>query len=399
MLLRFLSVLLTLVIVSPAFAQLRPDELEKDFMVKLVLRDSSRFAAYVLARPVPDRIIAETRYGRLEIPLSRIDYAEDYRFNYILKDEVRKVATRNNIDFQNNKVTRFFSRPKLPDVSTVRTKDHDLFKGQRLLFDDSAHVILATAFGNLIFKYPQIDYIDNYTGQGDRREEFFTSTYLNVEDRRESQTFITPNAHSFGEGHTFLASYMVAGLQLNHGVTDWLSINGGGVFAPFLPTPVLTGTAGLKVTPLQSEMFGIAAGVQGVYSEVVKVTRIAFPYVVATYGGWESQFSILAGYSIKNEEDSVGFKYTAENALIAVAGALRVGENLKLMSELFFIQDFAIVPAVFSMRYFDKNLTIDAGVVVSLYTAGTARTTKTLGEYVFNTEFKLIPMVSGSYHF
>jgi hypothetical protein len=395
--LAFTCVILLLSTLS--YAQLQPQELDKDFVVKLVLRDSSRFAAYVLAKPVPDRIIVETRYGRLEIPLAHIEYAEDYRFNYILKDEIRKIATRNNIDFQNNRVTRFLTRPKLPDVSTVRTKDHDVFKGNRLLFDDTAHVILATAYGNVIFKYPQISYIDNYTGEGDRREDFFTATYLTAEDRRASQTFITPNAHSFGEGHTFISSYMLAGLQLNHGITDWLSINGGGVFAPFLPTPVLTGTAGIKVAPLQSEMFAMAAGVQGVYSEVVKVTRIAFPYIAATYGGWESQLTILGGISFKNEEDSLGFKYTAQNALLGVAAALRVGENLKLMSEMFSIEDFAIVPAIFSMRYFEDNLTVDAGVVLSLYTAGTARTNRTLGEYVFNTEFKLIPMVSGSYHF
>ena len=62
-------------------------------------------------------------------------------------------------------------------------------------------------------------------------------------------------------------------------------------------------------------------------------------------------------------------------------------------------EDFDIVPAVISMRYFDDQLTIDAGLVFSLYTAGNARETPTLGEYVFGTKFGLIPMVSGSYHF
>lgn len=397
-LLRPLSLLIILVACN-ASAQLGPQDLDKDFLVKLVLKDSSRFTAYILGKPVPDRIIAETRYGRLEIPLARIDYAEDHRYNYVMKDDVRRISTRNNVDFQANKVTRFLSRPKLPDISTIRTKDHDLFKGHRYLFDDSAHVIVSTAYGNLYFKYPQIDYIDNYSGMNDRREEFITSAYLTSEDKRASQTFITPNARAFGSDNAFVASYMVAGLQMNYGPTDWLSLNGGGVFAPFLPTAVLTGTAGIKITPYQSDVVSLAGGIQGVYSEVVKVTRIAFPYAVATYGNWESQLSILGGISYKNEEDSVGFKYTASNMLLAVAGAQRVGDNLKVMGEMFFIEDFEIVPAIFSMRYFDQDITIDAGVVMSLFTSGNARTTKTLGEYVFNTEFKLIPMVSGSYHF
>ena len=77
---------------------------------------------------------------------------------------------------------------------------------------------------------------------------------------------------------------------------------------------------------------------------------------------------------------------------------MRVGENLKVMTELYFIGDFGIVPTVFTVRYFENNMTIDAGVVFSLYKAGN-RNMKTLGEYVFSTAFDVVPMVSGSYHF
>ena len=381
------------------FAQIKPENLDKDYLVKLVLKDSSRFTAYVLARPVPDRVIVETRNGRLEIPLNRIEYAEDYRFNNILRDDIRTLAARNTIDFQSQQLTKYLSRPKIQSISTIRTKDHDVFKGQRYQFDDTANVILYTSYGNLFFKYPKIDFVDNWSGSGDRREDFRSSAYFTFVDRRASQTFITPTARAIGGGETFLASYMVAGLQFNHGFTDWLSFNGGGVFAPFLTPQVLTATAGVKITPIQTDLFGLAAGVQGVYSEVVKVTRIAFPYVVATYGDEYSHLSLLGGLSYKNEEDSTGFKYTARNSVLAAAGAMRAGDNLKLQAELFFIEDFDIVPAVISMRYFDEQLTIDAGLVFSLYTAGNARETPTLGEYVFGTKFALIPMVSGSYHF
>lgn len=398
--LRLLTLIVTLVLnAGVSQAQIKPENLDKDFLVKLTLKDSSRFTAYILARPVPDRVIVDTRNGRLEIPIANITLVEDYRFNNILKDEIRTISTRNTIDFQSQNLTKYLSRPKQQSPSVVRTKDHDVFKGNRYQFDDTANVIMYTPYGNLFFKYPKIDYVENWSGTGDRREDFRTSAYFTAYDRRASQTFITPTARAFGEGHVFLASYMVAGLQFNYGITDWLSFNGGGVFAPFLDPQVLTATSGLKITALQTDLFGLAAGFQGVYSEVVKVTRIAFPYVVATYGDESSHLSLLGGYSMKNEEDSVGFKYTAENPLLAVAGAMRAGENLKLQAEMFFISDFDIVPAVVSMRYFDESLTIDAGLVFSLFTSGSARGGKTLGEYVFQQEFKLIPMVSGSYHF
>jgi hypothetical protein len=52
------------------------------------------------------------------------------------------------------------------------------------------------------------------------------------------------------------------------------------------------------------------------------------------------------------------------------------------------------------MRYFDNNLTVDIGVAFSLYKAGAAQTTPTLGEYVFNVKsFPIVPAVSMSYHF
>jgi hypothetical protein len=397
--LAFVVLFLLTLMASAATAQMKPEELGPDFVVKLVLKDSSQFYATILARPTPDRVFAETRNGRLEIPLKDIEYALDYRFNFVLKDDLRTIAIKNAADNANYKVARFLSRPKLPDISTVYTKDLDVFRGHRYLFDDTAHVILSTAYGNLYFKYPKLDKIENFSGSNDTREDFFTTTYLVARDPRTSQGFITPNARAFGDSNMFIADYMLAGLQFNYGPTNWLSLNAGGVFAPFLPTQITVGTAGFKITPYQSSLFTIAVGAQGVYSEVVKITRIGFPYAVVTYGTWEGELSILAGVSYKREDDSNMHPYTKANPLLAIDGDLRVGENLKAGIELFFINDFEIIPVLFSLRYFQNNLTIDAGVVFSLYKPGAARTTKTLGEYVFNASIGVIPLVSASFHF
>ncbi len=384
-------------------AQLRPEELTPDSYVKLVLNDSSQFYVVVLGRPLPDRILVETRHGHLEVPLASISYALDYRYNWVQKDDLKKVALKNSVDAQKFEVTQYLSRPKLPDVSLVATKDHDLFSGHRILFNDSAHVVLSTTFGNLFFKYPDLDYVDNWTGQNDRRENFETSTYLTSKDPLSSQEFLMPTARAYGGGNVFLMDYMLGGLQANYGASDWLSINGGGVFAPFLPTTVTTATAGVKITPVSTELFGLAAGFQGVYSDVKKITRIGFPYIVGTYGTWESELSILGGVSYQSTTTidtvtNLSKPYYPINSVIGIAGDMRVGENLKAAVEMYFIGDFGIVPTVFSIRYFENNLTIDVAVVFSLYKAG-SRGMLTLGEYVFNTPFDVVPLVSGSYHF
>src|ERR1035437_8040772 len=90
-----------------ASGALRPDELTPDSYVKLVMRDSAQFYVVVLGRPLPDRIIAETRYGRLEIPLAAISYAIDYRYNWVQKDDLKHDALRATADEAKYDVARF----------------------------------------------------------------------------------------------------------------------------------------------------------------------------------------------------------------------------------------------------------------------------------------------------
>ncbi len=377
---------------------MRPQDLARDYLVKLVMKDSSQFYGIVLTKPLPDRILFQTRYGRLEIPLKDIYYAVDYRFNFVMRDEMRKEALNNSIDVEKYHLTQQLANSKLETQSVVHTEKLDVFYGNRYLFDDTAHVVLSTEWGELYFTYPDLSYIDNYSGNNDRRKEFFTPSYLSVKDPMASQGFITPNGIAFGRDNNFLSDYLFGGLQLNYGPTDWLSLNLGGVFLP-LKNNIVVATGGAKFTPYSSEKWHVSIGIQGMYSQVVKTSRLGLGYGAVTYGNWESQLTLFGGYTL-NHTDSLGYSNTKNDEILIVQAAQRVGENLKLGMELFFISNFEIVPVLFSIRYFDNNLTIDVGVVFSLYKAGAARTTKTIGELVFNVpDFPIVPLVSGSYHF
>ncbi len=392
-------VILFIIIGSSALqAQMRPQDLGRDFIVKLVMKDTTEFYGIVLQKPVPDRIIFQTRYGRLEIPLKDIEYAVDYRFNFVLKDEIAETSSKNAIDVQKNNLGQYLNQQRAEYFSVVHTNTHDIFRGNRYLFDDSSHLILSTDWGDLYFIYTNISYVDNYSGSNDRRKEFYTTQYLNIKDPRASQTFITPTSFAYGAGNNFLTDYLFGGLQINFGITDWLSANLGGVFLP-LKDNVIVGAAGIKVTPYESELWRVAVGGQGLYSQVVHTTRLGMIFGEATYGRWDANLTLLGGMTFKNE-DTDSIRYTAKDFLIAVAGSERVGENLKVNAELFFISNFEIVPVIASIRYFQEDLTIDVGVVFSLYKSGAARTSKTLGEYVFGAaDFPIIPVISGSYHF
>ncbi|HEX5315863.1 MAG TPA: hypothetical protein VFX22_04350, partial [Candidatus Kapabacteria bacterium] len=117
----FLLIIFIVIAGNQAVAQIAPADLTPDSYVKLILDDSSQFYVNVLGRPLPDRIIAQTKYGRLEIPLARIQSVIDYRYNYVDKEDLMREAIKNDADDQKYAITKFLSQPKLPDTSTVLT--------------------------------------------------------------------------------------------------------------------------------------------------------------------------------------------------------------------------------------------------------------------------------------
>ena len=92
---------------------MRPRDLARDYLVKLVMKDSSQFYGIVLTKPLPDRILFQTRNGRLEIPLKDIYYAVDYRFNFIMLDDLKKEALNNTIDVEKYHLTQLLGNSKI----------------------------------------------------------------------------------------------------------------------------------------------------------------------------------------------------------------------------------------------------------------------------------------------
>lgn len=381
-----------------SFAQMKPTDIGKDYLVKFVMKDSSEFYGIVLQKPVPTRFVVATRYGRLEIPASDINYAIDYRFNFIMYDEIKKSAIANMTNFEKKNLGVYLNYNKLETQSILKADNVEIYRGYRYMFDDSAHVILATDWGDLFFTYPNIKSVDNYSGNGDKRTDFFSREYLTLTDPRHWQGFITPNAMAMGEGKGSINNYLIGSLQVNYGFTNWLSANIGGSFIPFLPNTVKVATGGIKITPYSQNPWHISVGGQAMYSEITKETRLLFGFATATYGNADANLSILGGYAIKRETDTI--TYNAQNPLLAFMGAARVGENLKIIGEMFFVDDYPVVPFMATLRYFSERVTVDIGVVFSLFKAGGVKTTETIGESIFGvSEFPIVPVIAGSYHF
>jgi hypothetical protein len=381
-----------------SFAQMKPTEIGKDYLVKFYMKDTSEFYGIVLQKPVPNRFIVATRYGRLEIPASDINYAVDYRFNFVMYEDIKKAAIANMTNVEKKNLSVYLNYNRYETKSVLFTSNTETYRGFRYMFDDSAHVILATDWGDLFFTYPDIKKIDNYSGTNDTRSDFYSKEYLALVDPRHWQGYITPNAMPMGVGKASLNDYLIASLQFNYGITDWLSANIGGAFIPFLPNTVKVATGGIKVTPYSEGRWHISAGAQGLYSEVTKETRLFFPFAVATYGTVDANLSVLGGYAMKEETDTI--TYQAQNPLLAFMGAARVGENIKIIGEMFFIDEYPVVPFMATLRYFSQKFTVDVGVVFSLFKAGEKHSNETIGETIFGvSEFPIVPVIAASYHF
>jgi hypothetical protein len=394
----FYAFVLLCTFTRPIQAQLQPSDLSKGYLVQLTLNDRSHFYGIVLSKPVPGRILFQTRNGRLEIPLEDILAVVDLRDNVNIFNEIKEEAKINTFEREKNNLREFITYPRLDCRSIVQTNKYDIYKGYRYLFDDSAHVIISTDWGELYFRYHDLSFIDNYSCKDDRRDDFFTRKDLATEDPKASQGFVTPTGIAFGKGNNFFADYLVGGLQMNYGATNWLSVNGGGVLLP-LRNIVILATGGAKFTPFSSELWHISAGFQGMYSKIIKITDLILGYGAITYGTWESNLTVFGGYTI-DHTDSLGYKNTKNDRIFVIEGTQKLEKDLKLTFELFFISNFDIVPLLVSFRYFHYPITVDVGFVFSLFTSSASADTKTIGEYIFNVQnFPIVPVLGFSYHF
>ncbi|MEP7235598.1 MAG: hypothetical protein ABI778_09905 [Ignavibacteriota bacterium] len=385
---------------------LSPEYLSAGDQVKIVMKDSSHFFGTVLGKPLSDRILFQTRNGQLEIPFSDMKEVIEFRKNDDLRDDLKDQLKENAEEVEKFRLRDLLSHSVMDRSSIIFTRGHDAYHGYLIADIEAPHIIITTDWGELYFNIKDVSrikpYFDNYETKNEYEPDHpswakleDTTTYV---DPIASQGFITPNGIAYGKGNFYVMDYLFGGLQINYGLANWLSLNAGGVLLP-LSTTLRVATGGFKITPFASRSWAISLGGQGVYSGFIKTTHLGLAYGALTYGDRGSHLSIFGGYTF-DRTDSLGYVNTKHDEIFAVEAAKKVGDHTKIGIEFFFVSNFDIVPLILSLRYFTNRISIDLGVVLSLFKAGAVKTTKTLGEYVFNVaDFPVLPILSGSYHF
>ena len=186
---------------------------------------------------------------------------------------------------------------------------------------------------------------------------------------RDPTTFrniVMPTAESPAKGSLFYGNFIVVGSVGGYGLSDRVSLLGGGVFVPGFIGPLYVGTLGLKYEFFRTDNFRAAAGGQVAFSstEDSDIRTIA-PYVVSSYGNAEHRLTAVLGYGLKRHVTSL--ETFDRNALtFAIGGNTTVTRGWKLAAETYIIETSGIAPLLISARSFNNSFAFDFGLGIDL---------------------------------
>jgi hypothetical protein len=186
------------------------------------------------------------------------------------------------------------------------------------------------------------------------------------------RTIVLPTARPLEEGRSFVASYDVAGILAGYGVTDRLTVIGGGLFVPgFVGEHAVDLTAGARYEIYRGDFTRIAAGAQLNYSRTdSSAIALIAPFVVASVGDDDRRASIALSFSARRHDPVDGQAFSREAIVVAAGGDIRVGRHWKLAAEGYWIQRSSYQPVIATVRYFGERFAIDAGAAVDVWGDG-----------------------------
>lgn len=217
---------------------------------------------------------------------------------------------------------------------------------------------------------------------------------------RDPTTFrniVMPTAESPEKGEFFYGNFIIVGSLAGYGITDRVSLLGGGVFVPDFIGPLYLGTFGLKYEAFRSDLFRAAIGIQIAQSatEDSDIRTIA-PYAVGSYGNDEHRLSAALGYGLKRHVTPI--EEFDRNALtFALGGNTTISRGWKLAAETYIIETSGIAPLLFSARKFTDNFAFDFGLGIDLVGGSEIIFTDGLSGEI--TQLAIAPFISGMWVF
>ena len=190
-----------------------------------------------------------------------------------------------------------------------------------------------------------------------------------ISDPTTFRTILTPTARTLSKGQGFLASYDGAGILAGYGVSDQLTVMGGGLYVPPGLSKALALSLGGKYAVYQEDELRIAGGLQANYSSTNESEVVsAASYVTGNYGTIDRAVNLTVGYSWRRHfpTDTSIAPFTRLATLVGVGGDHRFANRWKVATEIFVIEDSEYQPLAVTLRYFGNRFALDAGVTIDL---------------------------------
>ena len=176
------------------------------------------------------------------------------------------------------------------------------------------------------------------------------------------RNIVMPTAENPKKGQGFYGNYLVVGNIAGYGLTDEISLLGGGVFVPEFINKLYVGTIGGKYEFLHVGDLRFALGAQYAFSSSVDSDISTFaPYIVGSFGNRRHRLTTAFGYGLKRHVTPL--ETFNRNALtLAVGGNTTIARGWKLAAETYLIESSGIAPLLVTARYFNDNFAFDFGL-------------------------------------
>ncbi|MGE3800484.1 MAG: hypothetical protein AB7H80_05645 [Candidatus Kapaibacterium sp.] len=183
-----------------------------------------------------------------------------------------------------------------------------------------------------------------------------------LRDPTTYRNIVMPTAESPLQGKVFYGNYMIVGNIAGYGLTDRLSLLGGGVFVPDFISKLYVGTIGAKFEFLRTGLLSGAVGTQYAISSSEESDINTFaPYIVGSLGDHEHRVSIAAGYGLKRHVTSVE-TFNRNAFTVALGGYTTFSRGWKLAAEWYGIESSGVSPLVVTARTFTNKFAFDFGL-------------------------------------
>lgn len=240
----------------------------------------------------------------------------------------------------------------LPGQSVaVRLRDGSTIFG-RLERADGDSVVVVGSAGRIALPRASVD---NVRAAGSAHTRADGSTDYWFENPNATRLFVGPTGRTLGRGQGFVADVDVVIASANVGLTDRITIGGGGLLIPTVTLWFVSPKVGL----IRGDQFNLSVGAvaggiggNGDFSTRRGDDIAGIAYVAGTFGGTDHSLTLALGNGF------AGSKVSGRPAVM-LGGETRVARRISLVSENYVIPALSAPLVSYGLRFMGEKIAVD----------------------------------------